>query len=86
MLQLALGMAFLVFFLVKSPLYRAGLKMQTEIPNQDRDDKKTRTQPCCHAELVSASREVFQRKVYRTSFRAQPGIHCFQAGFLLLQE
>ncbi len=35
----------------KEPRPQGGaLKPKTEIPNQVRDDKKTRTQSCCHAE------------------------------------
>jgi hypothetical protein len=33
-------------------------KPKTEIPNQVRDDKKTRTEPSCHAELGSASNNI----------------------------
>ena len=34
-------------------------KPEAEIPKQVRDDKKTRTSPTCHAELVSASGLLF---------------------------
>jgi hypothetical protein len=47
---------FIIIEWSKEPRPQGGaLKHKTEIPKQVRDDKKTRTKPSCHAELVSAS-------------------------------
>ncbi len=67
--------------IVKNPTHRAGLKnpnskSKTEIPKQVRDDKKTRTKPSCHAELVSASGWLFSA-FSRRIFHPRP---CLPAG------
>jgi len=50
-------------------------KPKTEIPKQVRDDKKTRTEPSCHAELVSASGLLFSAFSRHTFYpRPQDGV------------
>jgi len=51
-------------------------KPKTEIPKQVRDDKRRRPIPCCHAELVSASDQVFS-VFSRHTFHPRP---CLPAG------
>jgi len=51
-------------------------KPKTEIPKQVRDDKRRRPIPCCYAELVSASDQVFSA-FSRHTFHPRP---CLPAG------
>jgi len=55
-------------------------KPKTEIPKQVRDDKKTRTEPSCHAELVSASGLLFSA-FSRHTFHPRPQDGVFRCDF-----
>ena len=55
-------------------------KPETEIPKQVRDDRKTRTNPSCHAELVSAS-SLLLSAFSRYTFHPRPQDGVFRCGF-----
>ena len=55
-------------------------KPKTEIPKQVRDDKRRRPIPCCHAELVSASDQVFSA-FSRHTFHPRPQDGVFKYDF-----
>jgi len=55
-------------------------KPKTEIPKQVRDDKKARTEPLCHAELVSASGLLFSA-FSRHTFHPRPQDGVFRCDF-----